>query len=464
MDYLFYRNRLVRKIKSLYKKVLFIYKKILPKTLFYRTLLIISSTLLIAQIVFAILFYDHHWRKIKNMLLNNLLNNISNLVNQANAAENPEQLYNIVANFRKYSDLNPQLVFIENDLVLINPTNKNKTSANLLVSLQQYLPNNPIFINEYGPNYSILKILIQVKEKTYISFYLEKNLFFTKTLSILLVTNIFAYLACIAVTLQFIRLQIRPLKKLAKSAKLFGQGENVAYIVPSGSVEIIETTIAFNEMKSQIQEFIDQRTMLLSSVSHDLKTSLTKMNLILDVNKHTIFTEELKEEIDSMYQMISSYLHFASEDSVQGNKEIVNIKNFLMEIVSNTAYKKLVISLDIEQLQSKMSVNVIAIKRALDNILSNALSFAKKVNITVKNYNVHTIVISIEDDGIGIPKDKHELVFKPFYRINEARTSEYGSVGLGLYIVKDIITKHGGCVEIGDSIYGGLKIDIILPV
>ncbi len=454
-------NKFLHKTKIIYLKFISIFKLLLPKSLYYRTLLIVSTTLLVVQVAGVVIFYDNHWRQIRALLINNLATNIANIVNQVNDAKSQKEIEITLEKFNYYSHLNPQLIIIKDSSTF---KTINRTSLTLRKELHNLLPNNPIYINEYGSNFSIIKLSVLIKDDTYLMFYLEKDMFFIKSIKLLAFSIIFLYILCMIIILQFIRLQMRPLNRLSKYAKLFGKGEKIPYVQPSGSIEIRETTIAFNEMTSQIQRFIEQRTMLLSSVSHDLKTSLTKMNLILDVNENTPITKDMKEEVNNMYQMISSYLSFARDDSMVYEKQNVNIKEFFKAIIKNPNYSNLSINISFEQNNRTININPLLFKRSLDNLISNALSYANKMEITISNQGAHNLLISIEDDGTGIPEEVRELVFKPFYKINEARTAKKGSVGLGLYIVKDIITKHGGNITLGDSQYGGLKINITIPL
>jgi two-component system osmolarity sensor histidine kinase EnvZ len=436
-------------------------KNLLPKSLYYRTILIISSTLLLVQIAAAVIFYDNYWRQIRGFLLRNLSNNIANIISQANETTSPQEVENVIERFRKYSTLNPQM------LIINDPNNpmlqSNSRAFNLGKEIQAMLPNNPIYVKEYGADFSIIRLSVLVRDNIYITFYLEKDLFFIKSIAFFVIAAVMLYLLSLLIIVWFIRLQLRPINKLSKYAKQFGKGEKIPYIQPRGSIEIRETTIAFNEMTSQIQRFIEQRTMLLSSVSHDLKTSLTKMNLILDIHESPV-NAELKEEVESMYQMISSYLSFARDDSVVYEKQYINIKEFFKSIIKNPNYGSMSINISFEQSHKIIEISPLLFRRAIDNILSNAIGFAKKIDITIKDLGNHNLKISIEDDGSGIPEEARELVFRPFYKVNEARTAKKGSVGLGLYIVKDIITKHGGNIELGDSQYGGLRVDITMPI
>ncbi|MDR0484329.1 MAG: hypothetical protein LBH40_03545 [Alphaproteobacteria bacterium] len=455
-------QELFKKLKRLYGRYIILpLKKLLPKSLYYRTILIVSGTLLLVHVLAAIIFYDNYWRQIRSFLLRNLTNNIANIISQASDVQTPEEVEMIVERFRKYTTLNPQMVIINNNTAILQDFDD--SPSELTREIQRLIPNNPIHIKEYGENFSILRLNVLIKDNIYITFYLEKDMFFIKSITFFVISTILLYFLSLLIIIQFIRLQLRPINKLSKYAKLFGKGEKIPYIQPSGSIEIRETTIAFNEMTSQIQRFIEQRTMLLSSVSHDLKTSLTKINLILDVNENPP-AEEIREEVESMYQMISSYLNFARDDSVIYEKQYINIKDFFKSVIKNPNFKDININIIFEQTHKNIEVSPLLLKRAMDNILSNALHYANKIEITIADLGSHNLSIAIEDDGTGIPEEARELVFRPFYKINEARTAKKGSVGLGLYIVKDIITKHGGSIELGDSQYGGLKINITLPL
>ncbi len=443
-------------------KLVFIFKKIVPQTFFLRSLIIIGFILLFIQTLVVVLFYDNQWRKIKNSLISNVVINIAHIVYLANKTDTIEDLSILIDDWKGYKGIQPSLVLLK-DI----PTQYNKKITDIESLLKQNLQSlisNPIYIYEYDDKYKILKLLIHIKYDAYLSFYLEKELFFIKSLDILVILMIVFYFLAILIVAQFFRLQIRPLIKLAKATKKFGKGEKVSYLIPSGSIEIRQATIAFNEMKGQIENFLEQRSLMLSSVSHDLKTSLTKINLMLDLYTNFDENSDIKKEINNMIEMIKSYLIFTKSDYAENVKSKLNIKKFFLECISYYT-SKINITFKNENITKHIEINEVLFKRAIDNLIVNAMQYAKNIEIIVKNIGYNSISIQISDDGIGIDEKDYANVFKPFFRINEARTSNNSSVGLGLYIVKDIVVKNGGNIFLNKSKHlGGLEINIILPI
>ncbi|MFL1780390.1 HAMP-domain two-component sensor histidine kinase [Candidatus Hepatincolaceae symbiont of Richtersius coronifer] len=444
------------------KRLVFLLKLLLPKTLLIRALLIIGITLLVLQIIFIIFFYDNNWRKIRTSLIKNVANNIAYIVSVANNAKNFQEINTSTERLSQYINLYPQITVNDTtNFTQIDRSKLNSSSIDIYEHIKALIPNE-IYINEYNNNYSIINLTIHIKDNIYITFYLTKELFLVSSISYIVIFIIILYMIVILITLQFFRLQIRPLTNLAKAAKKFGKGEKIHYLVPSGSIEIREATIAFNEMKDSIELFIEQKTMMLSAISHDLKTALTKMNLIIDINPPNATTQELKEQIADMTNMLVSYLDYARDEYYSAPKHTIVINKFFSNIIKS--YTNLIdIHITYQQNPKTIRINSTSFKRALDNILNNASKYAKVVVIKVKNYTNHSIIIEIHDNGVGIPPEKYENVFKPFYKLNEARTPEKGSVGLGLYIVKEIIIKQGGHIFLEQSSLGGVKINIILP-
>ncbi|UQY80895.1 Sensor histidine kinase RcsC [Candidatus Hepatincola sp. Av] len=447
-------------IKRQLLKLRFFIKQFLPKTLLFRTLIILATTLLVLQLILAIIFYDNHWRILRHTLTENLSLTISEIVRQATEADNTKDIQKIINYYNQVTSLKIKMSSVE-------PSNKekkiNKSSAMIIANFHYLIPNNKIYINRYNINYSAVIITIKIKDDIYLIFNLKTDLFFISSFYYLLLAFILFYILTITVVWQFVRLQIRPLQQLSKYAKKFAKERKAPFIVPSGSIEIRQTTKAFNEMTTQIQKFIDERTLMLSSISHDLKTSLTKMNLLLELNKIQNHTE-LQAEIANMDNMVNAYLNFAKLDYQKLTLTPINIKHFLKKITSQETFANLKISTKFQQTPKTFAIHTHSMARVFENILNNAKKFASKVVITVDNYSEHNIKITVEDNGKGIPTNDLPNVFQPFYKINKARTAEKGSVGLGLYIVKDIINQHGGEITLSKSELGGLKLTIILPI
>ncbi len=257
----------------------------------------------------------------------------------------------------------------------------------------------------------------------------------------------------------FLKNQTRPITKLAEASEKFGRGEDIEEFRPSGALEIRKAGLEFNKMRNRILRHLNQRSEMLSGISHDLRTPLTRIKLQLTMIKDNNLSKKLSEDIDEMEKMLSEYLQFASS----GAKE--KSENFdLSELVENiiNKYENPNISKNYNK-RIYFNGRKNLIQRCINNLIDNSIKYGEKTNLIIEK-KVSNIVISIEDDGPGIPKSEYENVIKPFYKIDKSRSESKSSVGLGLAISSDIIKSHGGDINFSKSNLGGLKVMISLPV
>jgi two-component system osmolarity sensor histidine kinase EnvZ len=270
------------------------------------------------------------------------------------------------------------------------------------------------------------------------------------------------------VSIIFFRNQIRSIRILNDAAEKFGRGQDVPGLKPSGSEEVRSLTIAFIKMKERVMRQIEQRTEMLSAVSHDLRTPLTRMKLQLELMAPSEEISDLKKDISDMEKLVEEYLDFVRGDDREKIK-LVRVKKFLREELVNYYLKmnrsiKAKINLDDEL---EIPLKKLALKRALTNLISNAFNYGKNVELSASTSN-ENLILMIDDDGCGIPKSERENVFAPFYRLDNSRNldnenSSRGS-GLGLAIAMDAITSQGGKIKLSDSHLGGLRVVIFIPV
>jgi len=263
----------------------------------------------------------------------------------------------------------------------------------------------------------------------------------------------------IAIAIIFLKNQTRPLIKLAEASEKFGRGENVDEYRPSGALEIRKAGYEFDRMRRRILRHLNQRSDMLSGISHDLRTPLTRMKLQLALIKDIEISKKLSVDVDEMEKMLNEYLQF-SQSIFTDKTESFNISELILSTVKR--YENKNISLD----QTKNNFFIgrkNLIQRCLNNLIDNALKYGENVKIKQEK-NKKKIFIFIEDDGPGIHFSEYENVLKPFYKINKSRSDSKSSVGLGLSIASDIIRSHGGNIEFEKSNLGGLKIKISLPV
>ena len=263
----------------------------------------------------------------------------------------------------------------------------------------------------------------------------------------------------IIISLIFLKNQTRPITALAKAAEKFGRGEEIEDFKPSGASEIRQAGIEFDRMRKRILRHLNQRSEMLSGISHDLRTPLTRMKLQTAFIKDKDISSKLVEDIDEMEKMLNEYLQFTSSTYLEKDK-LFNLSELLNQIIKK--YNNQDISKNIvEKVFLNGRKNLI--NRCINNLIDNALKYGKKINIELSKKSTN-IFIKIEDDGPGIPEKEYDNVFKPFYKIDKGRGETKSSVGLGLSIASDIIRSHGGNIKLEKSKLNGLEVRIFLPV
>jgi len=270
----------------------------------------------------------------------------------------------------------------------------------------------------------------------------------------------------IIVSVIFMKNQIRSISSLAEAAEKFGKGLEITKFKPVGATEIRQAGIAFIEMKERIKRLVETRTQMLAGVSHDLRTPLTRMKLILSMLPDKEKKEALEQEVEEMHKMIDGYLNFTQLEVTQSFSEPTQeifLRKFIDDIALKTAnFSNVKINVNItENLTIKIRPEYFT--RAIQNLVDNAARYAKYILIRAQKEENRFTHIFIDDDGVGIPEEKFDEVFQPFFRIDESRNSETGGSGLGLTIARDIIHKHGGEIKLSKSHLGGLRVTLTIP-
>ena len=289
----------------------------------------------------------------------------------------------------------------------------------------------------------------------------HKDRLYNESAFVFLLWMFFASLILLLLSYLFMKGQIRPLKRLAIIAETFGRGLDAPELKGSGSLEIRQTTNAFNQMRTRIKRFLKQRTDMLAGVSHDLRTPLTRMKLQLSLMKDDDAKKELEYDIKEMTAMLNSYVSFVRGETPE-TIENIQLNNLIKNICQNLDREKYEIT---ETYSRKIDTSgrPLQIKRAIQNILDNARRYASKIQIDVSANNDECF-ISISDNGPGIPEKNYEDVFKPFFTLDPSRNKMKGESGLGMTISRDIIRSHGGDIKLSPSSIGGLKTVINLPI
>ncbi|MEQ9693884.1 ATP-binding protein [Shimia sp. SDUM112013] len=258
----------------------------------------------------------------------------------------------------------------------------------------------------------------------------------------------------------YLRNQLRPITRLANAAEAFGKGRNVPYS-PSGAVEVRAAGRAFVDMRNRIERQIEQRTMMLSGVSHDLRTPLTRMKLGLSLIDGED-AELLMRDVEEMERLLEVFLSYA-RDAKEGDPEEVDPVELVQRIVDDSARAGHNVSLASVEGTGLASLRVVGIRRAVENLIGNAVRYGSKAEVSVVLGDRY-LRIRIEDDGPGIPEADREEAQKPFSRLDPARNQNKGTgVGLGLAIAADVARAHGGVLRLGQSeALGGLQADIVI--
>ena len=429
-------------------------KNILPKQLFYRGLLIVATPIIILQIIIVIVFFDSLWIKTNKGMTRSLVSEIVTIID----IYNNESEYNKKIITDLYNkNFNFSVRFLENQTL---PDIKvERKFSPMDRSLRREL--KPRF-NQYWFNTVSYKEVVDLRIKFrdgVLQIFFPKERIQASSIRIFVLWITLPTILLIAIAIIFLKNQTRPLIKLAEVSEKFGRGENVDEYRPSGALEIRKAGYEFDRMRKRILRHLNQRSDMLSGISHDLRTPLTRMKLQLALIKDVEISKKLSVDVDEMEKMLNEYLQF-SKSIFTDKTESFNISELILSTVRR--YENKNISLD----QTKNNFFIgrkNLIQRCLNNLIDNALKYGKNVKIKQEKLK-ESLLIFIEDDGPGIHFSEYKNVFKPFYKIDKSRSDSKSSVGLGLSIASDIIRSHGGNIELEKSNLGGLKIKISLPV
>ena len=432
-----------------------IFKNLFPRKLFYRSLLIVAAPIIILQLIITIVFFDSLWIKTNKGMTRALIGEIKTFIA---AYDNRKYNNNDLSGlFSIYLDLN---VEFKKEKFLIKEQN-NRWFSPIDRNLRRELKSN-IGPNNYWFDTTAYKELIHITikhDEGYFEFLIPKDRVSSTSARVFALWITLPALLLIIIAIIFLKNQTRPIINLAKAAERFGRGENIDEYRPSGALEIRQAGFEFDKMRKRIMRHLNQRSEMLSGISHDLRTPLTRMKLQLALIKDTELSKKMSLDIDEMEKMLNEYLQFTSS-SFSEKDETFNISELIEDIL--VKYKNKNISKEIIP-RVYMNGRKNLIQRSLNNLIDNAIKYAKKVNLRLSKKN-SSLLIVIDDDGPGIPESEYENVFKPFYKIDKGRGDSKSSVGLGLSITSDIIKSHGGNILLEKSDLNGLRVKIFLPL
>ena len=434
--------------------------KFLPKTLFFRTMLLIFIPLIVVQVVSVVMFFDGSWSRMGRRLSDNLTSDMSFIMEQVN--RNPSRLKEMQALSSQKFGMEFEYYSNQDKLKAISKVRKaNRMIVGYLEeSLEKAFPKAEINIFE-GKADKDLVVMIDSDQGLY-RFLTTRKKIFSTSIFMFVVWMVGTSILLFLVAVLFLRIQVRSIAELAQVAEDFGKGIDNKDFKPYGSSEVRKAALAFIKMKERIQRQISERTQMLAGVSHDLRTPLTRMKLQAAMMPDGDDKKDFLSDIDEMEKMLDGYLSFVSGEGGQ-KSSFVDVNEMILSIINKFRNKKALIRYSTNDQVSAIQGREQALKRALTNVISNAFRYGKTIAVKLES-NDKKLMIAIEDDGPGIPKDKREDVFKAFYRLENSRNKETGGVGLGLSIAKDVITSHGGTIELDDSSLGGLKVLVSIPL
>ena len=429
-------------------------KKFLPKRLFYRALIIVAAPIILLQLTISIVFFDSIWIKANKGMTKSLVGEVKTLFDSFNSADADTVIF-LTNLYKKNFDFVINIKKTES----LPTTKSDRRFSPMDRSLRREL--KPIFGNNYWFDTVTYIDLVDLRIRTndqIIQIFFPKSKIAPSSVRVFVLWITLPSLILILIAILFLRNQTRPIVKLSKAAERFGRGERVDDLRPSGASEIRKATIEFDKMMKRINKHLNQRSEMLSGISHDLRTPLTRLKLQLAMTDKKDNAKKMASDIDEMEKMLNDYLQYAKSQSEEDYVEI-DINELVLDILRNFDSTKYEIKIN-EKVKINGRKNLL--RRSLSNIVENGLSYGDKIYVEIKK-TVGNAIVTIQDNGPGLPKKEYENVFKPFYRVDKSRSLNRSGVGLGLSISQDIVKSHGGNILLSESKFKGLAVKVSLP-
>jgi two-component system osmolarity sensor histidine kinase EnvZ len=437
-------------------------KRILPRTLFGRSILIIVTPLVLLQVISTWVFYDRHYNTTTKRLAQGLAGDIAIVIQMM--IRNPGAVERGQAFRLARRTMRINLTF-EEEARLPNVTPS--TSINIFTSLlerklthaMEGYVGRPFLIDARSLDEEV-EIQVQMADGV-LRVLASRERLFSSTTYIFIMWMVGSSIVLFVVAMLFMRNQVKPIRRLAQAAESFGKGQDVADFKPEGATEVRQAATAFIRMRDRIKRQVAQRTEILAGVSHDLRTPLTRMKLELAMLGDAGERANLEADVAEMERMVEGYLAFARGEGAE-QPQPTEVAELLRDVVGQMRRDGQIIDLHVEEAMT-VPLRRETMRRCLTNLIGNAQRYGEHVSVSAGPRD-KMIEITIDDDGPGIPPDKRQEVFKPFYRLEPSRNPETGGVGLGLTIARDVVRNHGGDLTLEDAPGGGLRARVSLPV
>ncbi len=433
-------------------------KRWLPTSLFGRSLLIIVLPIALMQLAVTLVFFEAHWETVTSRLSEGLAGDIAWAVQSYKDEPTPQNLELISR--RAEEALSLSIVLQPGRTI---PQNRRDAFfRNVDRALQRALADRldaPFWFDTTRyPAY--VDVRVQTREGV-LRIIAPRDRAFATRGHIFVLWMFGATVLLTTVAVLFIRNQVRAIERLAHAAEAFGRGGEAVPFKPYGAREVRAAAAAFLDMRERIQRHIEQRTALLASVSHDLRTPLTRLKLELALSKPGARVEAMKRDLAEMEHMIDEYLAFARGQTGEA-VETVPLRHLLQEVCEGASRAGAEVEVEADPALTA-SVRPVAFKRALANLVMNAAVHGERVEVAARRRPNGGVEITVDDDGPGIPAERREEAFKPFNRLDASRNQNVKGVGLGLAIARDVARGHGGDVRLDRSPLGGLRAVLRLP-
>lgn len=431
-------------------------KRALPYTVFGRFFLMIVAPMVLMQMVATYMFYERHWSNVSQHMSMALAGEVAMIVFSVKEAP-PKVREQFLENARRHLYL--QSFFYRREELQETRSTNDPTLSHFANALAIRIPLPfTVYFSRDGDS---VFVDVQLQDGL-LRIIASKKRLANPTTYIFIMWMIGTSLLLLFVSVLFLKNQVRSIRQLAEAAEQFGKGLDVVSFKPTGALEVRKAAHAFLRMKERIERQITQRTEMLAGVSHDLRTPLTRLKLQLALLGGNAEHKAMQEDIHEMEKMIQAYLDFCRGEGTETPKEA-----YLSVMIAGiiTPYKHsntCTIRFVPPSRETIVSIRGHAFKRAMVNLIENAIRYSKVLEISLVQ-NQDSVTILLDDDGPGIPEAQREAVFRPFYRMDHSRNLSTGGVGLGLAITRDIITGHGGTIQLQESPLGGLRVRITLP-
>ncbi|WP_421926231.1 ATP-binding protein [Neoaquamicrobium sediminum] len=430
----------------------------LPKRLYARSLIIVIAPMILLQSVIAFAFMERHWQTVTQRLSAAVTRDIAAVIDMI-------ETYPPGDNYADVIRIAQERLQLKIDILPPDPLpapGPKPFFSILDYFLSQQINqqiNRPFWIDTVGAS-NIVEIRVRLEDKV-LRVFARRSQTYASNTHIFLLWMVGSSLVLIAIAVAFLRNQIRPILRLAEAAESFGKGRPTpSDFRPRGAEEVRRAGAAFIQMRERIERQIEQRTAMLTGVSHDLRTILTRFKLQLALGGSKMDREALDQDIDDMQSMLEGYLAFARGEAGEDTGQF-DIAAFMEKLSEEAKLRKRTLTTYLTG-NPDVYVRPNAFSRLLSNVVGNAFRYAKTLSIKATHARGSLLVI-VDDDGPGIPAEKREEVFKPFYRLDDARNQDSGGTGLGLSIARDIARSHGGDITLDESPLGGLRAVIRIP-